>query len=371
MNRSDTHIPFLDSLRGFAIFAVFIFHCFYATFDFYELRWDGWFRNFNESTSFLILSPATLGWAGVSIFFVVSGFCIHLSYERSRQKNIFDFFSRRFFRIYPAYFIAVLIFSPGLLWRSSPLLSLTQLIEHLLLIHNFDQNSIFAISNSFWSIAVEFQLYLLYPVVLFFVKRLGWSKTLWIIALIEIIMRTSASVSYSSYDAISELWTQGSPFIYWFSWSIGAASANAFLNKQDLPLSKCPIFLFPVLFLISVFFKPLVNFSFLFAALSTVSIISLFLREDQKPFCIIPNFVFTHFRNVGIISYSVYLLHQPIVEYISQIVGKLLPKTDLGLAIIYLICLVSWFPILSFSRLFYRTIELPSMQMGRLMVQKS
>ena len=48
---------------------------------------------------------------GVAIFFVVSGFCIHLSFRRGAPGDWRGFFIRRFFRIYPPYFLAVLIFA--------------------------------------------------------------------------------------------------------------------------------------------------------------------------------------------------------------------------------------------------------------------
>jgi peptidoglycan/LPS O-acetylase OafA/YrhL len=82
-----------------------------------------------------------LGWVGVPIFFTVSGFCIHLSYQRSRENGFKRFFTRRFFRIYPPYLLAVLFF--GLIfgerlgwgWRTHDLAifmgSLGQLGSHI------------------------------------------------------------------------------------------------------------------------------------------------------------------------------------------------------------------------------------------------
>jgi peptidoglycan/LPS O-acetylase OafA/YrhL len=46
---------------------------------------------------------------GVPIFFVVSGFCIHVSFQQ-QSREWGGFFLRRFFRLYPAYLAAVLLF---------------------------------------------------------------------------------------------------------------------------------------------------------------------------------------------------------------------------------------------------------------------
>ena len=90
-----SHIDFLDPIRGVAILVVFAYHSLGMVFGRYQLSWHHWFPDFNVSRSFLLLLPVTLGWAGVAIFFVVSGFCIHLSFSKLPQWPLF--FWRRFF----------------------------------------------------------------------------------------------------------------------------------------------------------------------------------------------------------------------------------------------------------------------------------
>src|SRR3974377_361898 len=102
MNKSGKHIDFLDHVRGLAILSVFLFHSLNESFHRSSLPWNGWFRDFSVPKSFLLLLPASFGWAGVAIFFVVSGFCIHYSFHlQGREWR--SFFIRRFFRIYPPY----------------------------------------------------------------------------------------------------------------------------------------------------------------------------------------------------------------------------------------------------------------------------
>jgi peptidoglycan/LPS O-acetylase OafA/YrhL len=52
----------------------------------------------------------TYGHMGVAMFFVVSGFCIHLSHARSNSRSWVEFSRRRFFRIYPPYLLSLLVF---------------------------------------------------------------------------------------------------------------------------------------------------------------------------------------------------------------------------------------------------------------------
>src|SRR5579863_4992242 len=102
MNQPNRRIDFIDDVRGIAILSVFLFHAVAAAYGYSMLSWNGWFRNFDVPKSFLALLPLNIGWIGVPIFFVVSGFCIHVSFQQQGCEWR-SFFIRRFFRIYPAY----------------------------------------------------------------------------------------------------------------------------------------------------------------------------------------------------------------------------------------------------------------------------
>ena len=109
-NKKTTHLEFLDVLRGVAILWVFLAH---STGISYALPpWGkGWVREFAGTALPALMYPLTYGTAGVAIFFVVSGFCIHLSYLRGRPGDWRGFFVRRFFRIYPPYLVALAWFA--------------------------------------------------------------------------------------------------------------------------------------------------------------------------------------------------------------------------------------------------------------------
>jgi peptidoglycan/LPS O-acetylase OafA/YrhL len=163
MKKSQTHLPFLDLFRGIAILAVFLFHSLHAAYDFTELPWKGLFRDFEALRSPLVLYPLTYGHMGVAMFFVVSGFCIHLSHTRSSTHSWGDFSRKRFFRIYPPYLLALVVFY--FMWPfrtyslSSPGMQ-RQFWTHLFEIHNLSGDTFYGINGSFWSIAVEIQLYI-------------------------------------------------------------------------------------------------------------------------------------------------------------------------------------------------------------------
>jgi peptidoglycan/LPS O-acetylase OafA/YrhL len=159
------HILLIDVLRGVAIAGVFLFHTLAAAYGRYHFPWNGWFPQFQSVNSYLLLWPFNFGYVGVAIFFVVSGFCIHLSYLSNQNQSWIFFFKKRILRIYPLYLLALLFFFVGPI-QMYPLRSGTewwQFLSHVFAVHNFGSETYAGINPSFWSIAVEVQLYLIYP----------------------------------------------------------------------------------------------------------------------------------------------------------------------------------------------------------------
>ena len=331
----------------------------------------------------MALLPLHMGWIGVAIFFVVSGFCIHSSFQQ-QGKEWGSFFIRRFFRIYPAYLTALLLFlmvnpnNENGLWF--------QFKEHALLIHNYNSQAFYGINASFWTIAIEVQLYLLYPLLLMLVAKFGWKSTLVFLATGECfihgwqaIYQTMLGISgydypvifkrilpfYSCVDTPALATLCASPLAYWFSWSLGAAAADAYLKKQPMPLAKSPAWIWALLIIMAYFVRPLNPFLFLFAAVLTVALLSKYLsgeRMDTQP----PNFWLKQLRLTGIYSYSIYLLHQPLLEMFGRALSYLF--SDTHPFFVFLCCVVFGVAVMALAALWYRLIELPGIALGKRIV---
>jgi peptidoglycan/LPS O-acetylase OafA/YrhL len=367
MTHSDDRIPFLDHIRGVAIILVFGFHALHPAFDRFDLAWDGWLRDFDVPRSFLLLLPLTAGSIGVAIFFVVSGFCIHLSHERSKRKDLGTFFVRRFFRIYPPYFLALVLFALAFPWtrlRFDSRGDFANLGSHLLLIHNFFGRSAIAINGSFWSLAVEAQLYLLYPLLLIFTRRLGWAGALWLAGTIEVSLRSVSAATFAAQGNQGPSWLVFSPFSFWLSWSIGARLADDWLKGRPPVLGARSLWIWPVLTVIAFFIKPLFPFVFLLAALSTAGVIA-FLLSHPSLSVPVPRFVRDHLRGVGVLSYSIYLLHEPLLNAVPWTLRKAFPGHHFSQILTFGSCMAAWCPILLLSWAFYRYVEQPSIRMGK------
>jgi peptidoglycan/LPS O-acetylase OafA/YrhL len=369
MARTEAHIAFLDRFRGVAIALVFAYHALTISFDANELKWNGNYRDFYSFASFLALFPFTLGWIGVPIFFVVSGFCIHLSYERSTHKGWKVFFLRRFFRIYPPYLAAVAFFACLIPWTRYDFKSLYcfyQVGTHALLIHNFDPHTAWAISSAFWSIAVEVQLYLLYPLLLICVRRWGWRGALFLVGFLEIGLQTI--VGWAPIVELSiPTWIKLSPFAFWFSWSIGAALADRYIRGTVVSPGKFWIWLCPILTVVTNCIKPLSTLTFFFAALSTATLLAHQLAKRTNG--LEPPLVrLDYLGQVGIWSYSLYLIHQPLLKMVPRAMQFLSPSQVSNHLLTYLCCLASSVLFLLASWCFYRLVELPSIAIGKLII---
>jgi peptidoglycan/LPS O-acetylase OafA/YrhL len=322
MNQKRTQNIGADILRGIAILMVLAFHAFGPVYGEF-LPWSGWVRNFAAppSQQLLWFYPITFGWAGVAIFFVLSGFCIHLSFLRDRNFDVKLFFWRRFWRICPAYFIALLVFT---IFTHTNIISSSgaqQFWLHALFLQNIDRDTFFGINPSFWSIAVEVQLYLLFPVLLFLRSRFGIVRCLQISGAIGLVSRVVVVALWGIPD---HLIVPGltSPCITWFDWILGAFVAEryfegrpAFKNKQ---IWLC--LLIPLL-LITTLFKPFTIFSFSVAAAIAAVILDAAIYVKWRSSLWLEVLVF-----VATISYSIYLWHQPLLfpvtQYINHAIGS-------------------------------------------------
>jgi peptidoglycan/LPS O-acetylase OafA/YrhL len=158
---SRKHIESLDGLRGIAVLLVFFFH--YLP------------RNPHSPLSWL----ASIGWSGVDLFFVLSGFLITgILYDTRESSNFFRvFYARRALRLFPLYFFAV-----GIVLLVGAMLH-TAMSWVAIPFYIYGANIMLTVKGGvpnftpyfqcihFWSLALEEQFYSLWPVVVFFVRK--------------------------------------------------------------------------------------------------------------------------------------------------------------------------------------------------------
>jgi peptidoglycan/LPS O-acetylase OafA/YrhL len=154
--RADRHIAELDGIRGMAILMVLLYHL-------------GTYQAPKGSLLYFVLMPRQLGWSGVDLFFVLSGFLIGgmLLDHRHSPKYFPVFYARRLHRILPLYGLLVASLFVGMwLWPDVDLFRGTMPLWTYPL---FLQNTVVPFTsmpiwmNVTWSLAVEEQFYLVLP----------------------------------------------------------------------------------------------------------------------------------------------------------------------------------------------------------------
>lgn len=360
----------IDFFRGIAILMVLCYHTQLAVFP-----------DFESNRSFWNITPFAMGGNGVILFFIISGFVIHYGHLKSNTKlNNTLFFNKRFWRIVPPYYLALAFFAFCVLQDYSS----KDIWYHFLFIHNLDKATFFTINPSFWSIAIEVQFYLLYPLFLFLIKMIGTSK--FIIFLLFITLTVIFYCIFQRFD-VSVILTK-SVMYYWLVWCLGAYLAEKYINHKTLfklnfkyiILMSILIYLLKIIILcinskeIKSTYQIVNQFIF---ALYFLVLIDYFLNlnvVDIKIFKALTNSfiirkIYDLISFVGLISYSIYLLHQPLLDILLKCTsfGKLtqfwggFKVFDISLVLIL---------ILFISYSYYNLIELFFIKQGKLFYNK-
>jgi len=316
MTKGTIRLRRIDVLRGVAILSVFLLHWYGAAFGTDHLRWNGLVRDFASApnTAFWCFYPLSYGWMGVSLFFVISGFCIHVSTLQTGNLHAGKFLWRRFWRICPPYFAWLAFF----FWRDGLSLATgegrTQLLSHLLLIYNFNSTTIFAISAAFWSLAVEAQLYLLYPLLWRIRSRWTMSGALYVTLGLSLLSRLVAALFLTDWreDLAGNVWTF--PTMLWFDWTLGAVVAEGFLSGRRV-FSRSVVLRVTafVAVAVSLLFKPTEALTFSLSSFAIALQVESYLWSESRERVIERLLV-----PLGLCSYSFYLLHYPFVGELLQ-----------------------------------------------------
>jgi peptidoglycan/LPS O-acetylase OafA/YrhL len=267
------------------------------------------------------------GTFGVSLFFVLSGFSIHLSQLRRPVTNQIQwnqFFLRRLRRLYPPYLAAIILsITVNIIWfflrgHNLYLPSLGDLIAHLLLLHTLHPQTFFGIIPALWFIGVLAHLYLLYPVLLRIISFFGINRALLIVLGVTLSARllSQSFISMSSSPEWATFLQSNAPQ-RWFEWCLGAWTATK-INQKNTPSTlffTLSLLLLPTWLMFgsssTLFYEP-----FLGIFLSNL-IWFLSFHESKWHFY---SFWLPLF-SLGQLSYAIYLVHQIFVPYIRSGVG--------------------------------------------------
>ena len=127
----------------------------------------------------------------VPLFFLISGFCIHLSqlkqnaYSGDTQLKLLPYLKRRFWRIYPAYLI-ILLFACSVAAINGQKISVVDFVVHIFICQGFTIKYFNSINLVLWTISIELLFYLLYPVWYYIRRKFGLNQALVVSILVSL-----------------------------------------------------------------------------------------------------------------------------------------------------------------------------------------
>lgn len=297
------------------------------------------------------------GYVGVDIFFVISGYLITSIIVRELADGSFTlgrFYERRVRRILPALLVVMITtLAAGVLFLTPE--QLDNLAQSALATSVFSSNLYFFAGTGYfdgpseskpllhtWSLAVEEQYYILFPLLLMLISRRFGKRYTVPVACIA-MLSFAACVLYTKVDATATFFLI--PFRAWELFIGSLLALNVVPTVSSRPARNSLAAAGIVMVLTSVFaFTPATSFPGLAAALPTLGTAAVIHAGTNGQTLVGRALSWRAMVFVGLISYSLYLWHWPVVVYARLLLINEFtdPEVAVVLAASLLLAILSW-----------------------------
>ena len=306
-----------------------------------------------------------LGEFGVPLFFVISGFCIHLRLASDRPMGFLEFWKRRFNRLYPPYLVALcismlLVYGAYRMGMSGlPLIDrypdpkpkwmLVDLFLHVTMLHGVSETfDTLGGNGAYWSLAREEYFYALYFALIFFRRRIGTWKTLCGVLALGLCVTGWYGNGWTPkyYFAI----------VLWFQWCMGMVAVDGYYGKTKIPAVFKSWYTFAALGIGALLTREYaVGIWPYFCGLAFFTLLNIFVEMEQAGKWPNKNMVVAWLTRVGVFSYSLYLIHNSVIKVSKQL---LKPLTNTQNPVVYtMIALVMCVMAYWVARVYFWAIE--------------
>ncbi|MET9629205.1 acyltransferase [Lentzea sp. NPDC006480] len=346
-----TRLSFLDGVRALAAVYVVLHHIWFTVYPAYPVN-----------TGPLVLGWLVYGHLAVAVFIVVSGFSLTVAPARREYElgGVLRFIRRRAWRILPPYWAAlglsVLVFgliTPELTGRA---ITLKGVIAHFFLVQDVVDSP--KPNGAFWSIAIEWQIYFLFPLVLWFRRKLG---PVWMVAIFTTGVIASQLVG-ENVDPLHGLLNFTPQFLALFVFGVAAADV---VRSHEVPRwigwagAACyAAFIVTAVAMGSVWVDHAYFWIDLLLGAGTACVLAALAGGHFEPL----KDLLAHkiFSGVGLFSYSVYLVHLPLLWLTDHFVVEHLVSDKF--ARFGLLLVLGLTAVLGGSYLFHRVFERPFLE---------
>ena len=318
----------IDGLRALAVVPVILFHAGFELFS--------------------------GGFVGVDVFFVISGYLITtilIEDIENQRFSLVNFYERRARRILPALFFVMLLCIPFALMIFDPL-QFREFSQSIFATTIFMSNFFFFLKTNYfglsaeekpllhtWSLAVEEQYYVLFPIFLILAWRFGKNRVFWMIVGMAVISLMASEWGWRKHPAANFYLAPTR------AWELFAGSIAAFIVQRNGVQKSNFLALFGLAAIIfSIFgYDESTPFPSVYALVPVLGVLLLILYADKQTLA--ARLLSTKaFVGIGLISFSAYLWHQPLLVFARMSANGELRSAQLLsiLFIIFLMSIVTW-----------------------------
>ena len=313
---SSARVHGIDGLRAAAALWVVLFHM--RAFSGGSL-WPG--------VDFVARSGST----GVSLFLVLSGLCLYLPFAggRSSRFKTDDFFRRRIRRLLPAYYaslvliIAVHLVADGRLGLpdyTAPQMA-AQTVTHATFTHQLFPNTFYGLNGAYWSLGLEWELYLTLPLLIVAAVRFGLGRTVAVIFAVTALYRLGLfAATETGQLAPDGVWaTVVLPNFFlgrWSEFALGMVAAEWYRTRGTRV--GWPLAAVAVLSAMLALAFPANPLNHMLYGVTFFTLVCVVLAGNNV---VARMFSWRPLVAIGVMSYSLYLVHQPILEILGSVLG--------------------------------------------------
>lgn len=368
-------LPWVDALRGLAIFAVLICHAGQQV----------------ENLPSFLGNLTYQGAMGVQLFYMISAFTLFLSLanrKKTEKKPLINFFIRRFLRIAPLFYCAIAFYvlttgmGPSYWVEDGKSITIPNLITHLTFTNGWHPYWINSLVPVGWSIAIEVPFYLIVPYLFKKIKTIN--QAFWL-TLIVLLMSKLINYLLSQNPLIADRQIWDLFLVYWLPSqlpffalgiilyfllfdTIKQQNSSQFYLKSQLNKTITPLFLISLSLAVFSYISKtqLGMLGFLYG----IALLRLAVFLSQHSVFLLVNKFWCH---LGKISYSAYLTHLIVLYVVKNFLQKALPLLNLNLPPnVNLLLLLALLLVgtIAISEITYKFIELPGLQLGRTLIAK-
>lgn len=367
MSENLPKYKYIDSLRGWAILGVLTVHT--AVF-------------YGHDLSPVIKILVNSGKYGVQLFFLVSAYTlfISMSVRKVERNKLTNFFIRRFFRIAPVFYCALIGYLLLDNWfvdlarGNQTTHSVSSVLATIFFVNSFNPYWINSVIGVNWSVAIEMIFYILVPSLFITINTLKKSVVAYIVVLILAVL-LSWQMALFPLIKDTEVWNwfiyfclpvQLPVFVLGIIWYFAAQNAG-FIHINNKGYSLLFYGLFLLFFLLACFVRIpfilphlIISISFLFLCIGVYLFPLKLLVNDITAF-------------IGKISFSIYLVHWAIAQRLNAILkfDILHDKLNQQPLLFFIICFFTLTTSSIFISYFtYRFLETPAVLVGKRIINK-